>query len=147
MGRKAEARNLKDLAERTLQAMDEALWQEGKGYYAWAMHESGVRETRLDRWYPDVMAQLMAIAWLPPSARRKRLFAHLRQQFRETWQNALGKGDVSVLVWWGMGAIGAGDRAFAQRITLKLAEEQVLQPSEPNPAEYGHILRILSSTR
>lgn len=147
MGRKAEARNLKDLAERTLQAIDETLWHEGKGYYAWAMHENGVRETRLDRWYPDVMAQLMAIAWLPPSARRKRLFARLHQQFRETWQNALEKGDVNVLVWWGMGAIGAGDRAFAQRITLKLAEEQGPQQPDAGPAEYGHILRILSSMR
>ncbi|MEJ5252311.1 MAG: hypothetical protein HPY54_14420 [Chthonomonadetes bacterium] len=141
-GHRTEAQRLKKLGERTLQAIDEILYHNGKGYYAWAMHENGVHETRLERWYPDVMAQLMAIAWLPPSATRKRLFAYLHRQFRERWESALETGDAGVLVWWGMAATGAGDRAFAQRIALKLAEEQTLSRPQPSPAEYGHVLRI-----
>lgn len=141
-GRRADAQELKKLGERTLQAIDGILYHDGRGYYARAMHENGVLEHRLERWYPDVMAQLMAVAWLPASATRKRLFAHLHRQFRETWENALETGAVGVLVWWGMAATGAGDRTFAQRIALKLAEEQTLSRPQPSPAEYGHVLRI-----
>lgn len=142
MGRKSDADSFKKSAESTLRAIENSLFLEGKGHYAWAMHENGVLETRLERWYPDVMAQLMGIAWLPPSARRKGLFARLRKQFGDSLQSALENGEVGVLVWWGMAATGAGDRSLAQRIALKLAEERVLNQSQPSPAEYGHVLRI-----
>lgn len=140
--RRQEAATLRKYAEGTLRAIESSLFLENKGYYAWAMHENGVLETRLDRWYPDAMAQLMAVAWLPASARRKGLFARLRKQFADSLQSALEEGEVGVLVWWGMAATGAGDRSLAQRIALKLAEEKVLSQNLPSPAEYGHILRI-----
>lgn len=142
MNRKSEAGSFKKSAERTVQAIESLLFLDGKGYYAVAMHENGVRETRLERWYPDVMAQLMAIAWLPASPRRKELFARLRKQFQDSWQTALEDGEVGVLVWWGMAATGAGDRAFAERVALRFAEDGVLNQPLSSPAEYGHILRI-----
>jgi len=145
MNRKGEADTFQRLAGRVLRAIDTILFHEEKGYYAFAMNENGTMEARLERWYPDVMAQLMAVAWLPPAPRRKELFGRLRQQFQTQWQDALEGGEVSVLVWWGMAALGAGDRPFAERIARKLAEEQVLNQPQPGPAEYGHILRICSN--
>lgn len=142
MTRTSDAGTFKKSAERTLRAIEDSLFSESRGCYAWAMHENGVLETRLERWYPDVMAQLMAIAWLPPSARRKGLFTRLRKQFADSLQSALEDGDAAVLVWWGMAAIGAGDRALAERIALQFAEERVLGQPGANPAEYGHVLRI-----
>ncbi|GIV17398.1 MAG: hypothetical protein KatS3mg022_2833 [Armatimonadota bacterium] len=145
MGRKSDANSFKQSAERTLRAIEGSLFSQSRGYYAWVMHEDGVLEARLERWYPDVMAQLMAIAWLPPSTRRKGLFARLRKQFGDSLQSALEDGDAGVLVWWGMAAIGAGDRVFAERIALEFAEERVLSQMGANPAEYGHVLRICAA--
>ncbi len=137
-----EASALRKRAEGTLQAIEGSLFLESKGYYAWAMYENGILETRLERWYPDVMAQLMAIAWLPASARRKGLFARLCKQFRGSLQSALEESEVGVLVWWGMAAIGANDRSLARRIALKMTESNVLSQSPLSLAEYGHILRM-----
>lgn len=145
MNRKGETDTFQRFAERTLRAIDTILFREDRGYYALAMHENGVMEARLVRWYPDVMAQLMAVAWLPPASRRKELFRRLRQQFQTQWEDALDGGEVDVLVWWGMAALGAGDRPFAERIARKLAEEQVLNQPQAGPAEYGHVLRICSN--
>lgn len=141
-GRRAEAGAFRSLAQRTLQAIDDLLFLRERGYYAWALHENGARETRLSQWYPDLLAQLMAIAWLPASARRKALLARLRQQFRQVWQTAVEDGDVGVLVWWGMAAIGTGDRAFAQHLILPPVKEQVRARATPNLPEYGHVLRL-----
>ncbi|MCS6951018.1 MAG: hypothetical protein NZ520_11215 [bacterium] len=142
MRRKREAEEFQKLAGHTLQAIEAQLFLQEEGYYAWALHEDGARETRLSEWYPDIMAQLMAIAWLPASARRKTLFARLHQQFRRVWQSALEENQVSTLVWWSMAAIGAGDHDFARRLMRPLMEEGVRGRAQLHLGEYGHVLRV-----
>lgn len=144
LGRGSEAAEWERQAHRTLAAIDRWLFLPREGWYAWALHEDGTRESGLSQWYPDVMAQLMAIAWLPASTRRKRLFAQLQRQFAPMWQTAMESGDVGALVWWGMAAMGAGDRAFAQRVVHRLAESGAKDAAAAGLAVWGHVLRLCS---
>lgn len=139
-GRVSEVQALQRSAERTLNAIEERLFLQERGYYAWAMHENGIRESELNSWYPSVMAQLMAVAWLPPNERRKRLFGWLRQQWSHSWQQAVEQADLAVLVWWGMAAVGAGDFSFALQMCRPLMQASTL--ASPSPAERAHAIRL-----
>lgn len=138
--RHAQGEAMEQQAQRTLRAIEKHLFLPNAGYYAWAMHGDGVREQEIKEWYPSIMAQLMAVAWLPPAPHRKRLFAWLRQQGKPLWQRALDQADMAVAVWWGMAAIAAGDYPFSQQVAVSLSRAS--SPVVPSPAERAHAIRL-----
>ena len=112
--KRTEAADYAERAGKVLAGIDNWLWDQTLGCYAWALHPDGKLESGLARWYPDWMANLMAVALLPEEERRNDLLVRLRRQFAAApfptpWKDegarrrlAIGNtNDLEMVVWRG----------------------------------------------
>jgi hypothetical protein len=132
------------MASQTRGAIETALWLDSQQYYAWALHPNGARETRLSEWYPDIMAQLMAIAWLPPTERHRTLYARLKAQFYALPPNLSTNLEVEQAVWWGMAARAVDDTPTLSEIIDRLLRLDLRRRQLYPVSLYGHLIRVLS---
>ena len=124
-------------ADATLAAIERALWEESASCYRIAVQTDGGKQSAdLTQWYPGQMAQLLAIAWLPISERRRALYRRLPKALPKS---ASSEGDVDRLIWWGFAAQTVGDSATLTVVRRALTS---LPDSLYNTAFYGHILRL-----
>jgi hypothetical protein len=125
-------------------AVASLLWDDAAQCYLIGLQPDGYRHRGLSKWYPDVMANLMAIGWLPRSERNVLLLKRLRVQFGQYLPTAVGgDADLGRLVWWGVAAMGAGDRALLDEVRRALSgigQGVVLA----EPSTLGLACRILS---
>ena len=131
------------LASKTLMGIETLLWYDTGGYYAWARHQNNALETRLSEWYPDVMAQLMAIAWLPVSSRRQTLYQSLKGRFYLLPPSLDTNLDIEKAVWWGMAAYTIGDSIVLNEIRDKLLRVDLRRRQLYPVSLYGHLIRVL----
>lgn len=140
---KQQAAEMTRLASRMQSAIDRDLWNPAQQCYRIGIQTDGGKMEGLKQWYPDVMANLMAVAWLPASARNRALFARLKDRFGgELPQAVRSEDDLERLVWWGLAARGAGDTAFAEQIRKRLDGFDAVASEWSNPALLGHLCRI-----
>lgn len=143
VGDKERAGQCDALAERMEHAVQTLLWDADNQCYLIGLQPDGYRHRGLSRWYPDAMANLMAIGWLPRSARHGPLLKRLRERFAADLPEAVaGESDLGKLVWWGVAAIGAGDAPLLSRVREELS---AIGPSVPlaEPSTLGLACRIL----
>ncbi len=147
LGDSREAAEAQAMAEKMAAAIARDLWDAARQSYRIGIQPDGGKMEGLEKWYPDVMANLMAIAWLP-SPRHAAPYARLKTQFAADIPAAVrSEGDLDHLVWWGLAAQGAGDKELAAQIAARLADFDSSRPAVPNPALLGHICRILAAER
>jgi hypothetical protein len=149
-----DEREYRARADSLLAAIDRWLWAQSEGYYAWALHPDGKREKGLERWYPEVMANLMAIAFLPGDERRRGLFVRLsglrdlppgvRALFRENpkIEPVQTVEDLEKMAWWGMAVLARKDQDLLERYQVALARAPWDKLKDLNPALIGHALRV-----
>lgn len=130
-------------AQRTHQAILNDLWLPSQGHYAWAKHSNGTLETRLSEWYPDIMAQLMAIAWLPLIPRHESLYTTLKARFYNLPPTLNDNLAVEKAVWWGMAAKATGDLDIVNEIRTKLLAVDLRRRNLYPLSLYGHMARTL----
>lgn len=140
----SDSQQWRQLAAKTRMAIETLLWYNAGGYYAWARHQNDALETRLSEWYPDVMAQLMAIAWLPVSARRQTLYQTLKAQFYSLPPSLNTNLDIEKAVWWGMAARTIGDSSAITEIQDKLLHVDLRRRQLYPVSLYGHLIRVLN---
>ncbi len=132
-------------AERMQASIDADLWNQKEECYRVGIQTDGGKMEGLKLWYPDVMANLMAIAWLPPSERNRALFGRLKRQFGSGIPSAVrSEENLEHLVWWGYAARGAGDRTTSRRIAAALSGFDQHVKWFGNPALLGHACRLLA---
>jgi len=66
LGDGTEKRRTQAEADRMESAIDSLLWDPSVPSYFIGIQTDGGKSGGLKDWYPDIMANLMAIAWLPP---------------------------------------------------------------------------------
>jgi hypothetical protein len=153
LGGDAPAARCREMAPRVEVAIANRLWDAGNGCYLVGLQTDGGRMTGLEKWYPDIMANLMAIGWLPPdastAARNRVLYRRLAASFADAPETGIpaeakGEGDLEHLAWWGFAARTAGDTARLANIRAALARA-VVSPDRhyTNPATLGHTCRLL----
>lgn len=103
---------LRARAGETIGAIDALLWNQDSGRYHWAISEDGKPSAPLGAFYPDTMAQLMAIVRLPRNERRSELYRSLK----ETSFPDLPNFEEDELVWWLAASRAAGDESSAKRL-------------------------------
>ena len=138
----ADANALGAKAARTLNAIDTLLWIPSTGRYAPAMDEAGALSSSPGSWYPDTMAQLMAVAWLPKSVARDALYASVKAASFNVPSTIASAQDGEYAAWWGIAAKGAGDAmgiADAKGRFRSLAFANVILRT---PADYAHVISI-----
>ncbi len=97
----------------------------------------------LKLWYPDVMANLMAVAWLPASPRNRALFDRLRKEFGHDIPKSVGSQvDLERLIWWGWAANGAGDRTLLARVCVLLSQFETVNAQGLDCGNLGHVARL-----
>jgi len=138
-------------AEASLKAIREQLWREtdaGNGHYLVGLQTDGaIFDTKQPMvWYPDEMAQLMAIAWLPPDARHHALWGRLRGQVSKLPRAVATEGDLERLVWWTMAAQAVEDSDTTRALLPRLIAFDGTLKSVDNVALYGHLCRVLEVT-
>jgi len=141
--RPTEADAWRQRAQHTYHAILNDLWLPVQGYYAWAKHPNGSMDTRLSEWYPDLMAQLMTIAWLPRTARHETLYNWLKSEFYALPANLSDNAAVEKAVWWGMAAQTIGDTTALSEIRAKLLAVDLRRRNLYPLSLYGHMARVL----
>jgi len=131
------------LAKETEKAIDTLLWNENAKCYRVGIQTDGGKLEGLSEWYPDVMANLMAVAWLPRSVRNVSLYARLSSKFREIApEKAANLDDVEHLVWWGWASAGIDNKTALANIQGKLIGFDRFAKGGCDPGLLGHIARL-----
>lgn len=141
--RPSESSDWQQRAQRTYTALTTLLWLPNQQHYAWGLHANGALETRLSEWYPDVMAQLMAIAWLPLTSRHETLYQRLKTQFYTLPPTLPDNAAVERAVWWGMAAQRVGDTTTLDDIRNRLLAVDLRRRNLYPLSLYGHMARVL----
>ena len=134
-----------DMAARDVRCIDSLLWNSSTDCYRVGIQTDGAKQNSdLKNWYPDRMAQLMAIAWLPINSRRLRLY----QKMKESGYMSFSKmhtPDESLEreAWWGMAALNSKDMDALSKIRRELRNFTDFS-SITDPALEGHVCRILA---
>jgi len=134
-----------DLAAAMERAVARDLWDDAGKCYVVGIHPDGARPRGLAKWYPDVMANLMAAGWLPPAPRHRDLLALLKERFPAEIPAAVrAEGDLDRLCWWGIAARGTGDDRLLEEVRGRLERFDENLKSFSNPGLLGHLCRLLS---
>ncbi len=129
-----------DKMEKAISTME---WDSVRSSYRIAVQVDGGKMEGLSQWYPDLMANLMAIAWLPGSDRNRALFGRLYQKFgSEIPARIKSENDLERLVWWGWAAKGAGDRVLLAEIRHRLAGFEAVCANGCDAGLLGHVARL-----
>jgi hypothetical protein len=126
-------------------AIGRELWDPKAQCYRVGIQLDGGKMEGLTHWYPDVVANLMAVAWLPASDRNRALFARLKSRFAVDLSASIRtEEDAERLLWWAMAARGAGDAALLKRTRAALAGFDPTSAAFGNPALLGHLCRLFA---
>jgi hypothetical protein len=144
-----DAKRWSALADQTEAAILRDLWDTKSGCYLVGLQTDGGTMNGLRKWYPDVMANLMAVGWLPASALNTTLYRRLAAKFSQKADSGIptavqNEGDLERLVWWGFAAQTAKDTARWQHIKAALIAVDYKRLAVTNPATLGHVCRLLS---
>lgn len=144
LGETAAAADARNLAVAMKAGIDTQLWYPPSLNYLVGLQTDGHRAEALDKWYPDAMANLMAIGWLEQSDRNRGLYHRYKAAFSTTLpKTARTEDDVEHLVWWGFAAQAAGDTKSLGGIRDLLISAYTLDSPSDHPALLGHICRLL----
>lgn len=89
-------------------AIENLLWVNDHGRYAWQKDTSGTLHTALERWAPDVKSELAAVGYLPTNSSLRALFDELLAAAENrSWDLNLPK-DVEALAYYALAAREAG---------------------------------------
>jgi hypothetical protein len=136
LGYKEDYETFTSLSSAMLRSIEEKLWDKGQNCYAWELSPNGKRSSGLSRWYPEQMANLMAIAWLPSSERRKELYLTMKEKI-----SPLSETNPEKLIWWGMAAKGAKNDEDVELFLKSIFESDFLSLIPPL---LGHLLYIIT---
>ncbi len=143
VGEAERAKQCDAMAAKMENAITTLLWDAEANAYIVGLQPDGYRHKGLSKWYPDVMANLMAVGWLPRSERNTALLARLKGPFAGHLHRAVsGEASLGKLVWWGVAAIGAGDRPLRDEVRRTLSS---IAPTVElhEPSAIGLACRIL----
>ena len=145
LGEAAFQRETGAMADKMEQAISRELWNDARQAYDIGLQTNGAKVHGKPAWYPYLMANLMAAGWLPSSERHRALLVSLKEQFPGDIPTAVrAESDLDHLVWWGIAARGAGDRALSADIAAKLAAFDTSVKKFANPGLLGHLCRLLA---
>lgn len=149
MHRPQLARLYRHRARSTLEAINTLLWisdSRGRGHFLVGRQADGVGiEVKQPMvWYPDQMAQLMAIAWLPKTNETRALYFALRKQALYLPSKLMTEDELGRVVWWALAAETVGDKSTVSRILqLLMAAPRTLSTVIDIGLE-GHVCDILA---
>jgi hypothetical protein len=136
------AKEWQAMADRCAAAIASDLWDTGLASYYIGIQPDGGRMKGLAAWYPDVMANLMAIGWGPSSSRHATLYRRLKTDFAVTLPASVSsEDDLEHAVWWGFAAKASKDTAVLQSIRAAMA---AFTGPVSNPATLGHAIRLVA---
>jgi hypothetical protein len=143
VGDKKVSRETEAEAKKMESAIELQLWDPVRSSYRAAVQVDGGKMEGLSTWYPDIMANLMAIAWLPSSPRNKELFSRLNRKFgREIPKQIRNENDLERLVWWGWGANGANDGEMLASIRERLRGFVAICSNGCDAGLLGHVAML-----
>jgi len=143
LGDQELAKQVKAEADRMDAAVSSELWNQKALCYRIAVQPDGGKIEGLKDWYPDIMANLMAVAWLPSSERNSNLYVMLKARFgADVPKGVKTMIDVEHLVWWGWAASGAADKESGAAIRSRLHDFDSVCQSGCDPGLLGHIARL-----
>ncbi|MGC8843795.1 MAG: hypothetical protein ACP5QS_07630 [bacterium] len=135
LGYEQDEKVFHSLAKEMLKSIEEKFWDEENHCYASALYPLGLRERGLRDWYPQQMANLMAIAWLPFSEKRQKLYLMMKEKFPPGEES-----DIEKLIWWGMAGKGAKEEEDVEDYLKKIENGDWFNLSPPL---LGHLLYLL----
>jgi hypothetical protein len=107
-GSKGAAASARSRADQLYEAIETKLWCATAGRYAWDIESSGTLQTRAERWDPDMVSQLAAVAFLPPNTSLRALYADLLAGLGSEDSRLAWPRDVELVAWFALAARNAG---------------------------------------
>lgn len=133
-----------DLRTGILRSIDRELWNERMGGYRVGVMPNGAVSEGMAKWYPDHMANLMAVAWLPSSRRNTELYARLKAAAAPP-VTVTTLDDLDRAVWWLWASGPAGDATTRSGLEAALARIDADLLSRCTVGYPGHICRLLAA--
>lgn len=144
-GRTDHAAEWSAMAGRMRRAVSDMLWDDKRSCYLVGIQPDGGKAEGLASWYPDVMASLMAIGWLPRSERNVTLLKRLEVQFPQFIPlDARTEEQAGQLVWWAFAARTARHTTLLDHIVGQLETYDPATWKVWNPATLGEMCRLLA---
>ncbi|HWD39040.1 MAG TPA: hypothetical protein VG944_09355 [Fimbriimonas sp.] len=132
-------------AQKMKQSILSLLWDESESAYRIGIQTDGGKMGGLEKWYPDVMANLMAVAWLPSSDRNRDLFGRLYKRFgSEVPHEVKSVDDLEKMIWWAWAAKGAGDRDLLGTLQRRMAGFKAICQDGCDCGNLGHVARLMA---
>ncbi len=145
LGHKLVARDAAVRAQKMQRGLRKYLWLSAEHAYAVAMAPNGVVTRGLSSWYPDIMANLMAIAWQRQSKKRIQLFDRLYAAHLAMCTSPVtGESRFEQVLWWAMAAKRCGQMTTYQQLLSKLESNAGMLNKLSNTALLGHVCRLTS---
>ena len=143
LGDRFRADHVKSEADKMAAAIQSQEWDESREAYRAAVQVDGGKQEGLSAWYPDVITNLMAVAWLPTSQRNADLYSRLYAKFGDGIPASIkDQNELARLVWWGWAAKGAGDQQLLDEIRARLAGFDATCAGGCDPGLLGHVAML-----
>jgi hypothetical protein len=139
-GRVESARRWEALAQQTLASIETKLGTPSG--YAVSLNSRGRADTAVSNWYPGVMAQLMAVAWLPPSEKRSELYFRLKEEAFNVPVSLNTPGEAEANLWWAMAGQNVGDQKLVDECFLRQSSYEQRGLYNLTAGHDGHRLRL-----
>ena len=138
-----EARVLSDEMEKGINTL---LWDDQLDVYKWHLG-AAQGETDVDKgvFYPMVMSNAMAVAWLPSSERKSTPYAKVKARLQEMTQTKTRDADYwDRVVWLGLAAQGMDDKETLAQVNEELTKFNPLMISWFRLHLDAHVCRIVA---
>ncbi len=143
LGDAAESRRTQAEADRMEASIDSLLWDPSGPNYLVGIQTDGGKDRGLKDWYPDIMANLMAISWLPPSARNNELFDRMFGLFGAGIPAQVNsQDDLEKLIWWGYAAQTMRRPDMLAKVRERLSTFDRICGNGCDAGDLGHVVRL-----
>lgn len=142
IGLHEKSKELRELADEALAAINEDLWDADAERYEWAMFENGKYAEPTGEFYPDTMAQLMAIIRLPRTPRTETLYRKIRDKSLASIRYE----DRDQMVWWLAASRAMGDSSTTRRIE-KAYKDAIKQAPDTFYSHHVGVAVLAGATR
>jgi hypothetical protein len=119
-GNRQQARRALSMVNKVIDGIENKFWQPHLGRYAWALDPTSGPLTRAERWAPDMVSQLAAVAYLPSHSALRELFESLSEALPRSSDEIKSQRELAIAAWYLAAARNSGEGSLYRLLSEKI---------------------------